>query len=731
MGQMSSRPHRSVSRLAAIAVAIAVASGTAAAEPLQSIRDILSLTDEQIGAERPVVVRGVVTLVTPHVVIDDGRDAIYVEPRDVLAKDGGPLWKRSLGVPLEMGEEIEVSGAVYLRGFMPGLVMHSLRRLGTRPLPEPASIDFTRLFAGGDAGRRVRATGVVQAVLNNPEGWSLIFESASRRFRVIMAQELLPKRPDHLIDSVVEVVGVCYSYRNSRGEFLAPALFVGRPEDLRVTKAPELGPFDLPMTSLGRIARFRLQPLGGHRLRTTGVVSFVAPGTLYLQEGIGGVLVELAPDPGGEEAFHAGDRVEVAGFPDVRNGIGQISWAVARKVAGGPAPQPEQVQPSEIMRVNAASTAASEVARPGSYDGCLIRCRGRVEAVNRSAAGTVLTLIDQGAAFTATLLDPAGLDAKPVTPGSEVEVTGIVKAVRKGRGEGEILRGSFWLSQIEILLPSAADIRVVRLPPWWTPGRLAAVAVAAGSIALAAIVWVTTLRREVFRQTARALSEETARFKDSLDYEITIRERNRLAANLHDTILQTVTGIGYQLQVCQAEGKSFGGPISGRLEVARRMASHAVDQLRGTVWALHTPHGSIDSLRVALEDRVAGVREGFDTPIRWTFTGREVPLPDTVAASLVLVGQEAVGNALRHAAAGEIEVAVTFNDDSVAVAVRDDGGGFEMSDRPGPQQGHFGIEGMIDRMQAVGGSCTVRSAPGRGTTVTAVAPIDRVSPRFS
>lgn len=719
------RFRRNASLRAAIALTIVAASATTAAEPLNSIREVLSLTDEQLGAERPAVVRGVVTLVTPHVVIDDGRDAIYVEPRNVLGSDGTPLVTRSLGVPLEMGEEIEVSGAVSLRGFMPGLVMQSIRRLGTRPLPEPGTINFTRLFAGSDDGRRVRVAGVVQAVLDNPEGWSLILESASRRFRVIVSHELLPTRPDHLIDADVDLVGVCYSYRNSRGEFLAPALFVGRADDLRVTQPPAANAFELPTTPLGRIARFRLQPLGGHRLRTNGIVSFAGPEMLYLQDGIGGVLVELTPGVKSNGAFQAGDRVEVAGFPDVRNGIGQISWAIARKVAAGTAPLPERVQPSEIMRVNAASTVVSEVARPGSYDGCLIRCRGRVEAVNRSAAGTVLTLIDQDAAFSATLLDPAGLDATPVPPGSEVEVTGIVKAVRKGRGEGEILRGSIWLSQIELLLRSATDIRVVRLPPWWTPGRLAAAAVVAGSVALAAIIWVTTLRREVFRQTARALTEETARFKDSLDYEITIRERNRLAANLHDTILQTVTGIGYQLQVCQAEGKSAGGPVAGRLEVARRMVSHAVDQLRGTVWALHTPHGAIDSLRVALNERVTLLQESFDTPIRWTFAGRETPLPDTVAASLVLVGQEAVGNALRHAAANAIEVAVTFDDASARLEVRDDGRGFDTADRPGPQQGHFGIEGMIDRMQAVGGRCTVSSQPGRGTTVTAVAPLDR------
>ena len=434
--------------------------------------------------------------------------------------------------------------------------------------------------------------------------------------------------------------------------------------------------------------------------------------------------VELAPGRAGEEAFRAGDRIEVAGFPDVLSGIGAISWAIARKIGDGEAPLPQRIQPSEILRLNEVNTRQARVARPGSYDGCLICCRGRVEAVNGSAAGTVLTLIEEGTAFTATLLEPGGAGTKPIIPGSEVEVTGIVNALRKGPGDGEILRGSIWLSQIELLLRSAADIRVVRLPPWWTPFRLSAAAIAAGAVALAAIAWVTTLRREVSRQTTRALAEESARFKDSLDYEITLRERNRLAANLHDTILQTVTGIGFQLQLCEAEDARAGRAQSGRLGVARRMVGHAVEQLRGTVWALHTPPVGNNSLPIALEERLARLQEGFDTPVSVRFVGHERPLSETVAANLVLVAQEAVANALKHAAARTIEVTVGFDDPAaVRLVIRDDGRGFDMASRAGSAEGHFGFEGMFDRVQALGGTCTVQSSPGEGTTVTAMVPV--------
>lgn len=708
----------------AVAVGIGMSLGVAAPamcadEPLQSIGSILALPDQELAGGRPAVVRGVVTIATPHVVIDDGSHAIRVFRRHPPGEAVQHRSAQPLGVQLEVGSEVEVSGVVDYEDFEPRLLMRSIRTLGTRPLPEPAAINFTRLFAGADSGRRVRTTGVVQAILDNPEGWSLIFESASRRIRVVVDKALVPSRPDAWVDAEMEIVGVCESNRNNRGEFLAPKLFVGKAEDLQVVRAPVPDPFALPMTPLNRVAGFRLEPLSGHRLRTSGIISFIVPDMLYLQDGIGGVRVELAPGAGDRESLQAGDRVEVAGFPDVRSGIGAISWAVARKVSGGPEPTPVEIQPREILRLNG---EGRRFARPGSYDGCLIRCRGRLDAVNRSAVGLVLTLIDDGSAFTATLLDSKRPDAMPALPGSEVEVVGIVKALRKGPGDGDLMRGMNWLGHIDILLRSEGDVRLVRPPPWWTPERLMAFAIAAGSIVVAAGIWVATLRRQVARQTARAVAEESVRYKAAIDYEITLRERNRLAANLHDTILQTVTGIGYQLQACQVEQSRTTGARTDRLEVARKMVNHAAEQLRGTVWALHSPPIGTRSLVLALEERLARLREGFDTPVDISFTGRERRLSDTATFNLVLVAQEAVANALRHAEARTIEVGVAFGDSEVSLVVHDDGLGCDMTMRPGPSEGHFGIEGMIDRMQAFGGTCTFLSIPGDGTTVTAKAP---------
>lgn len=677
-----------------------------------------------------VVVRGVVTLVQP-LVIQDGDDAIYVDHTQLHVAPGR-TWSETLdSLPLELGAEVEVSGVVDPGGYAPWIIMHSIRRLGERPLPEPVALDIAQLFAGEGMGRRVRTTGVVQAVLENPWRWSLAFESASRRFSVTIPKAVMPEQPDDLVDAEVEVVGVGKTFRNTRGEFIAPGLYLARREDLRVIHGPPLGPFELPTTPLGSIARYRPQPLGGHRVRTSGVVSFATPRTLFLQDGIGGVQVDLAPTGDGGAPFEPGDRVEVAGFPDMTSGIGAVAWAVARRVDRGTPPPPLRIQPSDIVRVNDTHARGGSVARPGSYDGCLIACQGKLEAVNRGNGGTLLTLTENGTAFAARLATAAAADPVPFVLGSELEITGIVQAERAPPHDLDNFRGSTTLSQVSLLVRDREDIRMVRLPPWWTPGRLAAVAALLGLLAAASAVWVTFLRREVARQTARAIAEESARQQAALDYEITLRERNTLAGNLHDTALQTVTGIAFQLKVCEAKERdrserphdTSGDDLGRHLGVARKMVEHAADQLRGTVWSLRSLPNEGRSFSDALRELANRLQTGHDASLRLSFDPYADAIPAYVAGNLILVIQEAVHNALHHAEPSTVEVIIDADAaGALVIEIHDDGSGFEIGTQAGPRHGHFGLAGMRERVERLGGTFMIESTPGRGTLVRASIP---------
>lgn len=162
-----------------------------------------------------------------------------------------------------------------------------------------------------------------------------------------------------------------------------------------------------------------------------------------------------------------------------------------------------------------------------------------------------------------------------------------------------------------------------------------------------------------------------------------------------------------------------------QLDVAKRMVKHAATDLRSSVWALRTAPAAGRSFTQSLRELVDHLnveRGSQEQPghVGVQFAGEAFPLPRFVAGNLLLVVQEAVRNALHHAEATAIDVAVRFDaaGREVEASVRDDGRGFEWGRQRGPAQGHFGLQGMKERVEALRGRLASDTAPGRGTTVT-------------
>jgi signal transduction histidine kinase len=209
-----------------------------------------------------------------------------------------------------------------------------------------------------------------------------------------------------------------------------------------------------------------------------------------------------------------------------------------------------------------------------------------------------------------------------------------------------------------------------------------------------------------------------------LDFEATLRERNRLAASLHDTLLQTLTGIDFQLGACRADGPQNAQDRSPQLDVAQKMVAHAAEELRGSVWALRTMPVAGRSFRESLETIATQTGHGHPEQIAVRVAGIANDVPQFVAGNLLLVAQEALHNAVHHAAARQIEVVATGDAvaGSIDLTVRDDGRGFTPGSQLGPDQGHFGLSGMRERIERLGGTLSIDSQPGSGTTVRAVVP---------
>jgi signal transduction histidine kinase len=201
-------------------------------------------------------------------------------------------------------------------------------------------------------------------------------------------------------------------------------------------------------------------------------------------------------------------------------------------------------------------------------------------------------------------------------------------------------------------------------------------------------------------------------------------ERRRLAAEIHDTIAQGLTGIIAQLQVVAGTTD----PAAARVHVERAaaLARHSLGEARRSVHNLAPVALSSDGLPEALKKTVTEWGERTGVRAEFTVTGTAEQLHDEVAATLLRIAQEALSNAARHARASRVGVTLSFMGDEVVLDIRDDGRGFDPLARPErTRTGGFGLDGMRARAERIAGSLTVESEPGRGTALSARVPLVR------
>jgi signal transduction histidine kinase len=203
------------------------------------------------------------------------------------------------------------------------------------------------------------------------------------------------------------------------------------------------------------------------------------------------------------------------------------------------------------------------------------------------------------------------------------------------------------------------------------------------------------------------------------------QQRERLARELHDEPLQLFLYLARRLESLEA-APGMSVQVSRALDDARRQALDAAERLRAIAKGLRPPAldrlGFVAALSSLLDDaEEAGLEADLEV------VGREVRLPTEVELSAFRIVEEAVRNALRHAAAKRVRVTVSFEEDHLAVSVADDGRGFSPEDVAGGDGAHLGLLGMRERAKLLGGRAEVRSALGQGTVVEVVVPLARTS----
>ena len=225
---------------------------------------------------------------------------------------------------------------------------------------------------------------------------------------------------------------------------------------------------------------------------------------------------------------------------------------------------------------------------------------------------------------------------------------------------------------------------------------------------------------------AAAIAIENARLHARVQELALLEDRERIARDLHDTVIQRLFATGLSLQGA-ARLAASNPDVTARLEAAVDDLDLTVKHIRTAIFGLESARrsaaagagGGLRAQVLALAGEAAGSlgfepRVVFDGPV-------DSEVSSDAGSELVAVLREALSNVARHAAASSVgvEVVVDGSDEVVRLVVRDDGRGFDVSSS---RDGGLGLRNMRVRAERLGGALDVRSAPGDGTTLEWRAP---------
>jgi signal transduction histidine kinase/ligand-binding sensor domain-containing protein len=227
------------------------------------------------------------------------------------------------------------------------------------------------------------------------------------------------------------------------------------------------------------------------------------------------------------------------------------------------------------------------------------------------------------------------------------------------------------------------------------------------TLAALALVGAVTVQKLRIRQVQ-------ARFAAVLD------ERNRIARDLHDTLAQVFSAIGFQIDSAAGLAGNGSPVLTDRLRRVRQMVAHARLAARNVIWNLRREAGDLPPGQ-ALARMLEAIPPLYDSAnVAVSVAGTAVPLPPSVENELFHIGQEAVSNAIEHGRAQLVSIELVYEVDRVEMWIHDDGQGFEPTDHAAADEPRFGLRGMKERATRIGARFAVHTEPGVGTEIEVV-----------
>jgi len=674
---------------------------------LTSAAQVRALTEDEARRAIPVHLRGVfMGEADPEgiaFVVQDDTEGIYVQgPADLVATVG-------------RGDLLEIEGATDPGGFAPYVAARNLRKIGRESIPDPIKVTLDELNAGQMDAKWVEISGIVRSVeptapsdsappppgtryaapaggISGAKEPKAKMKLASGSLRVVV-QINGNLRPEDYVDAEVRVRGLCFNLHNHKRQFVRPLVQVPRGVNIAIEKPPPPQPFTGEPRPVASLLRFeQITGEHGHRVHVRGIVIYHRPGAaLWIRDREHSLRVETTQ----RETLQPGDEVDVVGFPARGEYSAVLEDAVFRKLPSQTVPLPHVL---------------TDVSSAWQNDADLVQLEARLTDVRHLPDSAVLTLDWRHTVVRAQIQLPE--NAPPPSewlPDSIVRVSGVCSV---NTDEAGPLGGLWEPRSFQLLLRSPADVAVIKPPPWWNAERV--VWVLSGFLALAvgtvAVVMLGSRRRLKDQEHRRAMAEA--------EFTAILSERNRVAREIHDTLSQSLGAISVQLELARLHAHEISAPVRNHLGAALKMARAALAEARESIWNMRSQVLEKSDLAEALKGILERMTEGTGIAPAMRVDGTSRRLPPVVENNLLRIGQEAITNASRHAKPTRIDVSLAFDGRAVRLGVEDDGIGFVIGSKPAGGRRSFGLVGINERAELLGGKAEIRSAPGEGTRVT-------------
>ena len=511
-----------------------------------------------------------------------------------------------------------------------------------------------------------------------------------------------------LIGATVAITGGAYSYLASKRIRLGCSVVSVGLEAIEVLK-PAPDPYSVPeLELLANISPDKVAPLG--RRRTTGrVIARWKPNAFLLrtQRSLGEVAnMVMRVECMSEELPACGATVEVAGLPETDLYRLNFSRAIWRSAPALPLP-PETTTPVTVRRI-----LTGDPRGHGFFyglNGSIVRLGGIVRALPNDVEREQCVYIDEDGVTVPVDVSALPRPLPKIELGAKLEVTGAcVFDLDNWRPNAAFPQ----IKGFRIVSRTAEDLRVVAAAPWWTPARFWSAFGSLAALLVAIFAWNLSLRRLAERRGRQLAAESVAHAESDLKN----LERTRLAVELHDSIAQYLTGSSMEVRTAIQSYRANEPDTEAHLAIALKTIDASRGELRNCIWDLRNStlesQDPNDAIRIALAPHLG------DTELAVRFNIPRERLRDETMHTILCIVRELTVNAIRHGGATKIRVAAAIENGCLLCSVTDNGCGFAPESAPGMEEGHFGLQGIRERLKERRGTLTFESAPGRGTKAT-------------